>query len=271
MQKLSETISNVYQQHLFKLKILTKLKSDYSNQNISVLENIDRKFDELYCHFFKLSPSIQETEAGKHFFKEYQQLKNNFLIIRENQNNNKIKERLVYSEHVNGMHRRRTDQNKFENETNNYKNFENFSKSDFTEKNKLEKKMESTLKPDFFGKNKNESKRHEYLFNEKPKNKRNWDQIILEEEILKAGEELNFRNNKIFNVFDEEEEMINNSLLGELKRDELEREFRKLFFKSREVKELAAEFSENNKQLRKMIIEKNSELEEEPKQKEEKK
>lgn len=133
--------------------------------------------------------------------------------------------------------------------------------------------MESTLKPNFLEKNRKEliCKINDNLFNDPQKTKRNWDQILLEEKILKEAEELNYLNKKNFNVFDEEEEMINSSLLGELKRDELEREFRKLFFKSREVKELAQDLSENNKQLRKMIIDKNRELEEEPKQKEEKK
>ena len=230
----------------------------------------------MYCRFFKLSPLIQENEAGKHFFQEYQQLKKNFIAIREIQNsqkNNKINERLFNSEHVNDMHKWKNEKNKCETETSSYKLFENIRKSDVTERNQMENKIESTLKPNFLEKNKKEQtlKINEHIFNDKHKNKRNWDQILFEEKILKEGEELNLVNKKHFNVFDEEEEMINNSLLGDLKRDELEREFKKLFYKSREVKELAEELSENNKQLRTMIIEKNRELEEEPKQKEEKK
>lgn len=82
-----------------------------------------------------------------------------------------------------------------------------------------------------------------------------------DEDNLEKAREIQSKNIKKFDCLDYAEELLLANGLDELKREELVKEYKNLYYQSRELKEILKEFNKNNKELQKDLVVKKEEIE----------
>ena len=100
---------------------------------------------------------------------------------------------------------------------------------------------------DYFKKSPNNFTENKKTSIENPKD------LVQKSDILSISSKLIDKKYKMFNILDNEEELIISNELEDLKREKLLKEFKNLFYKTKEIKSLLDEVSDNNIKLQNEI------------------
>lgn len=85
---------------------------------------------------------------------------------------------------------------------------------------------------------------------------------IYSKDLQAHGKELRDKKSRIFDLLDREEELILSQDIDDLKREDLLKEYKVLYYKSKEQKTLLNEFAINNKEYQKELVEKTKKTDE---------